>query len=218
MAEVVLKRNAADLLVGRMARDGEIERIGRGKYALPAQTANERQIGQKERSDQEAIEIAGQTGDLSNLSDLSENDLAPGERGGPMMSTPSSVLHDLEAIGATIEPAGDRLLLRAGPKPVPVSVIRRIREAKPELLALLHQEVTALPITPSSARVLPIGGEPGLEQPCAARRARVQMLDGAFLHFCIECGRFGAFGYGVRLRAGRLGRWYCGEHRPCGPQ
>jgi hypothetical protein len=56
-----------------------------------------------------------------------------------MMSMPSSVLHDLEAIGATIEPAGDRLLLRAGPKPVPVSVIRRVREAKPELLALLHK-------------------------------------------------------------------------------
>jgi len=27
-------------------------------------------------------------------------------------------------------------------------------------------------------------------------------------------GAFGAFGYGVSLRAGRLGRWYCAEHRP----
>jgi hypothetical protein len=78
MAEVALERNAADLLLGRMARNAEIERVGRGKYALPAQTANERQIGQKERSDQEAVGITGQTGDLSNLSDLSENDLEPG--------------------------------------------------------------------------------------------------------------------------------------------
>ena len=58
-------------------------------------------------------------------------------------------------------------------------------------------------------------GEPDVEQPCAARRGRVVPLDnGAFLHFCCECGRFGAFGYRVRLREGRLGRWYCGEHRP----
>jgi hypothetical protein len=90
-----------------------------------------------------------------------------------MMSLPSSVLHDLEAIGATIEPAGDRLLLRAGPKPVPATIIRRVRKAKPELLALLYQEATALPATPGFARVLPDDGEPGLEQPCAVRFGRV---------------------------------------------
>ena len=59
-------------------------------------------------------------------------------------------------------------------------------------------------------------GEPGHEEPCAARRGRVQEKDGVFLHFCVECGRFGPFGYGVRLRAGQLGRWYCREHRPQG--
>jgi hypothetical protein len=74
------------------------------------------------------------------------------------------------------------------------------------------------PVTVQSERVMPIAdGEPGLEQPCAARRGRVQVLDGAFLHFCVECGRFAAFGCGVRLRAGQLGRWYCGEHRPTRP-
>ncbi len=58
-------------------------------------------------------------------------------------------------------------------------------------------------------------GEPSIEQPCAARRGRVQVLpDGPMLHFCCRCGCFAAFGYGVRLRAGRLGRWFCGEHRP----
>ena len=71
MAEVKLKRNAADVLLGRMAKDGELERIGRGRYGLPAQTANVRQIGQKERCDGEAIAFAKQTGDLSDLSDLS---------------------------------------------------------------------------------------------------------------------------------------------------
>ena len=71
------------------------------------------------------------------------------------------------------------------------------------------------PVVQRSVRVVPVAiGEPGLEQPCACRRGRVQVLDGVFLHFCCRCGRFAAFGYGVRLRAGELGRWYCGEHRP----
>jgi hypothetical protein len=74
------------------------------------------------------------------------------------LSAAGDVLHELRAIGATIEPAGDRLVLRAGPKPVPVSVIRRVRGAKAELLALLT-------VTPGFARVVPLAvGEPGLEQ------------------------------------------------------
>jgi hypothetical protein len=133
------------------------------------------------------------------------------------MSVAREVLCHLEAIGATIEPAGDRLLVRAGSKPIPASVIRRVQEAKPELLALLQREATALRATPNFPRVVPItDGEPSLEQPYVIRRGRVQELDGTFLHFCCRCGRFGAFGYSVRLRAGRLGRWYCGEHRPRG--
>ena len=131
------------------------------------------------------------------------------------MSIMSDVLRELEVIGATIEPAGDHLRLRAGPKPVPASLIRRVRDAKPEILAFFHQEDVALPQMPDFGRVVEqASGEPGLEQPCATRRGRVQTLDSGFLHFCVECGRFAAFGYGVRLRAERLGRWYCGEHRP----
>ena len=60
----------------------------------------------------------------------------------------------------------------------------------------------------------PTQGEPGVEQPCAARRGRVEETDSVLLHFCTECGRFGPYGYGVRLRASQLGRWYCQEHRP----
>jgi hypothetical protein len=132
------------------------------------------------------------------------------------MSAATYILDELEAIGASIMSAGNRLLLRAGPKPVPASVIRRVREAKPELLALLHQEDNTA--TAGIGRLVPDAeGEPSLEQPCAARRGRVQKLNSAFLHFCVRCGRFAAFGYGVRLRTGQLGRWYCGEHRP-GPQ
>jgi hypothetical protein len=34
----------------------------------------------------------------------------------------------------------------------------------------------------------------------------------AFVHYC-HCGQWGAFGYGVDLLHGKLGRWYCAEHR-----
>jgi hypothetical protein len=132
------------------------------------------------------------------------------------VSTAREVLRRLDAIGATIVPSGDHLRLRAGREPIPVTMIRRVREVKLELLALLYQEATG---TPGPARLLPLAdGKPGVEEPCAERRGRVQVLDRVFLHFCEVCGRFGAFGYGVHLRAGHLGRWYCGEHRPQGRQ
>jgi hypothetical protein len=87
---------------------------------------------------------------------------------------------------------------------------------RPIAAALLPAPIDA--IAPPARVVTLAGGEPGLDQPCAARRGRIEILDSIFLHFCDECGRFGAFGYGVSLRAGRLGRWYCGEHRPTASQ
>lgn len=41
--------------------------------------------------------------------------------------------------------------------------------------------------------------------------------DGGFVHYCCKCGAWGAFGYGVSLLKGRLGTWYCREHRPVSP-
>ena len=38
MAQTGLKRNAADLLLGRMAKEGEIVRVKRGRYGLPDTT------------------------------------------------------------------------------------------------------------------------------------------------------------------------------------
>jgi hypothetical protein len=65
-------------------------------------------------------------------------------------------------------------------------------------------------------RVRGRGDEPGFESPCATRRGRVEEQDRVLLHFCCECGAWGAFGYAVNLRAGRLGRWFCAAHRPGG--
>ncbi len=68
----------------------------------------------------------------------------------------------------------------------------------------------------------PPDGEPPFHLPCAFRRGRVEERPGGgFLHFYAECGTWGAYGYGMSLRTGQLGRWYCGEggndaHRsPC---
>jgi hypothetical protein len=142
------------------------------------------------------------------------------------MSTARDLLDDLAVIGATIQPQGDRLILRAGATPVPSGLVRRVRRAKAELLAALATDdvkkdpgtlVANLVAPPDWFQRIasPVGGEPNFDQPCAERRGRIEELPGrVFLHFCIECGRWGAFGYGVNLRAGRLGEWYCATHRP----
>jgi hypothetical protein len=116
--------------------------------------------------------------------------------------------------GLWVEAVGDRLLVR-GPKHLE-PMVKQLAEHKAEVMAALaSRQAEMLAPSPRFERAIPpVEDEPSLEQPCAARRGRAQELAGAFLHFCAECGAYGAFGYGVSLRAGRLGRWYCGVHRP----
>ena len=129
-----------------------------------------------------------------------------------------ALFHRTQEVGLRIEPMGEKLLVR-GPKRLE-PMVKLLAKHKAEVLAVLAptaNEVGLLAPPPLFGRVTqPTEGEPGLEMPCAARRGRIQEVEGAFLHFCVECGAFGAFGYGVNLRAGRLGRWYCAEHRPRG--
>jgi hypothetical protein len=47
------------------------------------------------------------------------------------------ILDDLALIGATIEPVGDRLILRAGSTAIPADLVIRIRQTKAELLDAL---------------------------------------------------------------------------------
>jgi hypothetical protein len=69
-----------------------------------------------------------------------------------------------------------------------------------------------------SVQSAPFARCPGYRLPSSVRRGRVEQIGGAFLHFCAECGAWGAYGYGVNLRAGHLGRWFCAEHRPPQPK
>jgi hypothetical protein len=128
-----------------------------------------------------------------------------------------ALLRRAKEAGLCVEPVGDKLMVR-GPKHAE-QVVKLLAQYKAEVMAVLANvahEAELLSPVPWFKRVIPpTEGEPGLEMPCASRRGRVQRLEGTVvLHFCCECGRWGAYGYDVNLRVGRLGRWYCAAHRP----
>jgi hypothetical protein len=128
-----------------------------------------------------------------------------------------ALLQRAKEAGLCVEAAGDKLKVR-GPKQAE-QVVKLLAEHKLEVLAALAKvahDAELLSPAPWFKRVVsPVKGEPGFESACATRRGRIEKLpDGLLLHFCAECGAWGAFGYGVNLRMGRLGRWYCAKHRP----
>ena len=53
------------------------------------------------------------------------------------MNRAHHVLDELAGIGAKIEPAGENLILRAGRTAIPASLVRRVRDAKNDLIAIL---------------------------------------------------------------------------------
>jgi hypothetical protein len=53
------------------------------------------------------------------------------------MSGVNELLDRLAEIGATIRSAGDHLILRAGPKPVPAALVKRLHRAKAQVLAVI---------------------------------------------------------------------------------
>jgi hypothetical protein len=54
--------------------------------------------------------------------------------------------------------------------------------------------------------------EPPFDLPCCERRGRIERRGSLFLHFCVRCGAWGAYGHGVTATA--AGQWYCRQHRP----
>jgi hypothetical protein len=57
----------------------------------------------------------------------------------PRAETPRNVLRRLAALGASLECRGDKLVLRAGTRPVPAELIQSAREAKAELWKMLNR-------------------------------------------------------------------------------
>jgi hypothetical protein len=87
--------------------------------------------------------------------------------------------------------------------------------AKHEVVKHEAEILAALTKPNSDAAIASVEYGSDFETPCDARPGQVdERPDGLFLHFCEECGAWGAFGYGVSLRTGKLGRWYCAAHWP----
>jgi hypothetical protein len=96
------------------------------------------------------------------------------------------------------------------------SAWHRARRSEAEM-ALRALGVSAPKHAESEALIAPVEHGSDFETPCDVRHGQVEERpDGLFLHFCEGCGAWGAFGYGVSLRTGKLGRWYCAAHRPRG--
>jgi hypothetical protein len=53
------------------------------------------------------------------------------------MNFARELLDELAVIGATVEPSGDRLILRAGPAAIPAALVNRVRDAKADLIVTL---------------------------------------------------------------------------------
>jgi hypothetical protein len=57
--------------------------------------------------------------------------------------------------------------------------------------------------------------EPPYREAWATRRGVIRRREGRLERFCVICGAWGSFGYGVF--GDRPGRWYCFAHRPPTP-
>ena len=79
------------------------------------------------------------------------------------MNAARDLLDHLAKIGATVQPAGDRLVLRAGPRGIPATLLNRVREAKADLIATLSAPVVHGP-SEADARSHELGGSKCLRQ------------------------------------------------------
>jgi hypothetical protein len=98
----------------------------------------------------------------------------------------------------------------------PVDLIEEIRQHKLEVMAALSCAPleTAKVIAPARWVTGAAGNslEASFEMPCLERRGLVERRNGIFLHFCVECRRWGTYGYGAT--GAKPGRWYCQMRRP----
>src|ERR1700704_2562502 len=58
------------------------------------------------------------------------------------MTSALELLDRIAAIGGSVRPAGDRLILRAGASPVPANLVRDIQQSKSDILAVLAASTT----------------------------------------------------------------------------
>jgi hypothetical protein len=92
----------------------------------------------------------------------------------------------------------------------PSELIEELRRRKPEVMAALAGATVIAPARWFIDGVV-TADEPPYDEPCAARCGLIRHPGGRFEHFCVVCGAWGSFGYGVSVE--RAGCWFCFRHR-----
>jgi len=120
------------------------------------------------------------------------------------------------AAGLALLVDGDSLHVDSASSDPPVDLIAEIRKHKPDVMAALSNVPleTAKVVAPALWFAGAAGNclEPSFEMPCSERRGLIERRGGVFPHFCVECGRWGTYGYAAI--GAKPGRWYCRMHRP----
>jgi AAA domain len=93
-------RNAVDQLLYKMVNDGEIEKVGRGKYQIVGK------IGKKERCGDEGFETTSELADLTDLTDLAGS--GKKERCGHETTSDTANLTDLTGSAGSGDDPGER--------------------------------------------------------------------------------------------------------------
>jgi hypothetical protein len=120
-----------------------------------------------------------------------------------------ALLERCRAAGLLLAPDGDALHVDFECDP-PGELIEELRRRKPEVMAALAGATVIAP--PEFCATDPAGDEPPYDERCPMRVGLVRRPAGRFEHFCVTCGRWGAFGYDVSRE--QPGRWFCLQHRP----
>jgi hypothetical protein len=126
-----------------------------------------------------------------------------------MSGTVAELLARCRDAGLSLLVEGDALCVDYE-RGLPLDLIEEIRLHKPEVMAVLTAPAAPV-IAPARWAGMAADG-PSFEEPCPERSGLIERRGAVFLHFCIECGRWGAYSYGASL--GQDGRWYCRLHRP----
>ena len=142
------------------------------------------------------------------------------------MKIARDLLEELAVIGASIESAGDRLILRAGGTSIPADLVGRIRRAKTELLATLTipAAVPAVWSETEEERAAITEYDGGAPRPWAEALARLDparvppnICQERWTQFIDDCGRFLDQGWAIRANGlgwGPLDLFGCDRERP----
>jgi len=116
-----------------------------------------------------------------------------------------------EAAGVVLIVESDKLHVECEGDPPP-ELIEELRRHKPEVIEALSSVPVETAEVIAPARWITGAAGSSFEMPCSERRGLIERVHGVFLHFCVECGRWGTYGYGATGE--KPGRWYCHLHRP----